>query len=139
MLYFNQPNAFREIPFSRGLQSFLIFAEESIFPYFQTVSCKNPATLKINIYISQIGTCRSSEKVPKQRKFCSYMRTTALSKWIKFGQLQRARNLVSQGGTFLQLFTLTPTPCNLFTCKYGSETESGRVSNSNTCQQGVTR
>ena len=58
-------------------------------------------------------------------------------KTVKFGQLQRARNLVSQGGTFLQFFTCTPTPYNLFTCKYGSKMESGRVSNSNTCQTRV--
>ena len=55
---------------------------------------------------------------------------------VKFGQLQQARNLVSQGGTFLQFFVWTPTPYNLFTYKYESETESGRVSNSNSCQHG---
>ena len=36
----------------------------------------------------------------------------------------------------LAIFTWTPTPYNLFICKYGIETESGRVSNSNTCQHG---
>ena len=55
---------------------------------------------------------------------------------VKFGQLQRARNLVSQGGAFLQFFTWTSTPYNLFACKYGMEMESGRVSNSNSCQHG---
>ena len=65
-----------------GLQNLSIFAEKSIFPYFQMVSCKNPATLKIAIHIIQICTCRTSEKVPKTKKFCSDMRTIALSKWM---------------------------------------------------------
>ena len=42
-------------------------------------------------------------------------------KMVKLGQVQRARNLVSQGGTFLQFFTWTPTPYNLFAYKYGAK------------------
>ena len=73
---------FAKFLYPGGLQNLSIFAEKSIFPYFQTVSCKNLGMPKTAIYTIQICTCRGSEKVPKPRKFCSDMRTIALSKWM---------------------------------------------------------
>ena len=74
MLYFHQPNAFRKIPLSRGVAKSLNFCRKVYFSILSDGILQNPATLKIAIYIIQMCTCRSSEKVSKPRKLCSDMR-----------------------------------------------------------------
>lgn len=104
MLYFRWPNTFHKHSVMQGVAKsrvISIFAQKSIFPYFQTASCENSLIL-LKCYSIHVNLHLS--------KFWKNVGMGACSKTVKFGQFPQARNLVSQGGIFRQLSTWIPTP-----------------------------